>query len=189
MADFQLWMSQSLDKDSEDSVVFLFFHWMRLQSGWALCWKGVSDSAKSVCLSPLSCSICFVFIAIAAHYLRKSFAKALKPGEIAVLLADMKEIRIPFFQLVFSPSTGWMWRTGSVKRQAPHLVVKESGTEANREAAHVHRPRFPATVTWSHENKQIHFHVGWTEHNKGKNRNETREQVHSHWRLNKESFK
>lgn len=67
------------------------------------------------------------------------------------------------YESLFSSSSsslnprGWMWRAGSVKRQAPHLVVKDSGTEAKREAANVRCPLLPVTVTWINENKQIHF--------------------------------
>lgn len=74
-----------------------------------------------------------------------------------------------------------MWRAASVKRQAPHLVVKGSGTEANREAASVHCSLVPVTVTWSDDNKQ---EIDRIRHNKGRNRT-----VHSHMKaLSKESF-
>lgn len=50
-SDFQIWMSQCLDKDFKDWALFLFSPRVHLQSGWAPRWKGVPDRAKTIFLS------------------------------------------------------------------------------------------------------------------------------------------
>lgn len=117
----QIWMSQCLDGDSEEWVLFIFSACVNLQSGWG--WKGSSDSAKLfVCLlEKLLNSIHCVFMVIAVSYLKISYS------EVYLYVALYNRHRRKTLWLWFLHlQLFFIWRMQcfiSVKRQEHHLVV------------------------------------------------------------------